>query len=192
MLTRFAPGLQEARCGLCTACGLKGGAMRFRANILTIPIARLMMRRAVKIAGRRPPDFVIGAREDPYLLRWWIVPRNRFFNVYVHNVLRDDDDRALHDHPWWSASLMLSGHLKEVLKGDDWRVLSQGDIVLRSARFAHRLAIWNHRGTGVWTLFITGPRVREWGFLCPKGWRHWRVFTATDGTGASIVGRGCD
>lgn len=41
------------------------------------------------------------------------------------------------------------------------------------------------------TLFITGPRVREWGFWCPKiGWRHWRVFTDPDNTGQ--IGRGCD
>lgn len=47
----------------------------------------------------RAPDFYIGGNANPYLLRWWVIPRNRFFNVYLHKFLRDDDDRALHDHP---------------------------------------------------------------------------------------------
>ncbi|MGE4307333.1 MAG: hypothetical protein AB7E24_25275 [Novosphingobium sp.] len=30
---------------------------------------------------QRSPDFVIG---DNYLRRWWVVPRNRFCNAYLH------------------------------------------------------------------------------------------------------------
>lgn len=60
----------------------------------------------------RKPDFVIGDLSNPYLLRWWVIPRNRFFNVYLHKFLRDDDDRALHDHPWWSMSIILSSTLR--------------------------------------------------------------------------------
>ena len=29
----------------------------------------------------------------------------------------------------------------------------------------------------------------EWGFHCPKGWVHWRDFTA--GKDGEIVGKGC-
>lgn len=29
-----------------------------------------------RIAERRPPDFIIGRVDDPYLLRWWVIPRN--------------------------------------------------------------------------------------------------------------------
>jgi hypothetical protein len=50
----------------------------------------------------RDPDFIIG--NPPYMLRWWLLPRNPTFNVYYHRILRDDDDRALHDHPWPSFS----------------------------------------------------------------------------------------
>ena len=31
-----------------------------------------------RVALERQPDFVIGTGEDPYLWRWWILPRNRF------------------------------------------------------------------------------------------------------------------
>lgn len=58
--------------------------------------------------------------------------------------------------------------------------------VFRTAKFAHRLELVQGP---VWTIFITGPRIREWGFYCPKGWRHWTVFT--DKTGNNI-GKGCD
>lgn len=39
------------------------------------------------------------------------------------------------------------------------------------------------------TLFITGPRIREWGFHCPKGWVHWKKFCAVDQPGQ--IGSGC-
>ena len=63
------------------------------------------------LSGR--PHKVIGG-PDPYLLRWHVIPRNRLLNVYVHKFLRSDDDRALHDHPWWFVSLILRGRYDEV------------------------------------------------------------------------------
>jgi hypothetical protein len=36
---------------------------------------------------------------------------------------------------------------------------------------------------------MTGPKVREWGFLCPNGWRHWTDFLDADNPGQP--GRGC-
>lgn len=153
-------------------------------------------------AIKRPPDFVIGGEDNAYLRRWWLIPRNRFFNIYLHHFLRDDDDRALHDHPWPSLSLMLRGLLFEIYRGGDGettRYVKPGDVVFRKASFAHRLELTNahrleaakqYRHLGAWTLFITGPRVREWGFHYPNGWRHWKDFTAAGDS--SKVGRGCD
>ena len=42
----------------------------------------------------RDPDMLIGPPDDPYMLRWWLIPRNPEFNVYYHRILHDDDDRA--------------------------------------------------------------------------------------------------
>src|SRR3546814_20880058 len=61
----------------------------------------------------RAPSFVIGGEDNPYLRRWYIIPRNRWFNVYLHEFLRDDDDRALHDHPWVNLSILLRGQYVE-------------------------------------------------------------------------------
>jgi len=142
----------------------------------------------------RKPDFIIGGAENPYLLRWWVIPRNRWFNVYLHKIVRDDDPRALHDHPWWSISIILKGGYLEWFSNPGespfdcvWR--SPGSVIFRRATDAHRLTLGH--GTGhCWSLFITGRKIREWGFHCPKGWRHWEEFCAPGDSGQ--VGRGCE
>lgn len=139
------------------------------------------------LAMDREPDIVIGGWENPYLIRWWLIPRNRFLNIYLHAFMRSDDDRALHDHPWANLSILLQGEYTEhSLKGQ--RIVRAGGCRLRlTGRFAHRIEL--HNGP-CWTLFITGPKYREWGFLCPQGWRHWREFTS--GTDGSLIGKGCE
>lgn len=57
--------------------------------------------------------------------------------------------------------------------------------VVRYGRFSER------REAACWTLFITGLKVREWGFYCPNGWRHWKLFCSNRGNN-STVGRGCE
>lgn len=141
----------------------------------------------------RPPDFTVGDPKNPYLLRWWVIPRNRWFNVYLHCFLRSDDDRALHDHPWCWASLMLEGAYVEhtiAAGGVHQRALiGAGSLRVHRAHFAHRLEVQPEHGE-CWTLFVTGPRVREWGFHCARGWVPWHVFTKPGKPGE--VGRGCD
>lgn len=64
-------------------------------------------------------DLYIGGRENPYLLRWHLVRKDRWpVNVYLHRMLRDDDDRALHDHPWWFVSIILWGGYIEIAPRD--------------------------------------------------------------------------
>lgn len=152
------------------------------------------------------PSFVIGNEERPNLLRWYLIPRNRWFNIYLHCFLRDDDDRALHDHPWPSLSLSLGcprshephtidalAELGEVYRARDGserlRWIGAGALVWRGPTFAHRMIV---PSPGTLTIFVTGPVMREWGFHCPQGWRHWKDFTAyATGGSAGQIGRGC-
>lgn len=136
------------------------------------------------LARRREPDQNIG---PGYLHRWHLLPRNPLFNIYLHRFLRSDDARALHDHPWMSLSYCLSGVLLEHLPGERNRYVRQGTWAWRWPRSAHRLDLTTPEA---WTLFVTGPRVREWGFYCPQGWRHWRDFCPPDDPNS--IGRGCD
>lgn len=145
------------------------------------------------IATKRPPDFIVGGKDNPYLLRWFVIPRNPVFNIYLHRFLRSDEDRALHDHPWASVSWILQGAYTEheVLYGGvktrDW--LIEGDIKFRaSGKFAHRVELTDGE---CWTLFVTGPRYRNWGFHCEKaGWVPWQKFVNVGDRGT--VGKGCD
>lgn len=154
-----------------------------------------LRKRLLGIGQRREPDFVIGGGDRPYLRRWWVIPRNPLLNVYLHQFLRDDDDRALHDHPWANCSILLQGLYTEhrIDAGGIHRfyLREQGHWYLRwSGRIAHRVMV-SHGPC--WTLFITGPAYREWGFHCPfKGWVHWKEFTAAQNGKPGEIGRGCE
>ena len=147
----------------------------------------------VKLVGwaervmQRQPDFVVSNDTGVYLQRWFVVPRNPLFNVYLHRFLGSDDDRALHDHPWASLSVFLSGWYLEFTSSGVRRRVA-GDLVLRGPWTAHRIAL--PLGAPAVTLFLTGPRVRTWGFHCPQGWRPWRDFVRPGAHGER--GRGCE
>lgn len=114
--------------------------------------------------------------------------------VYLHWFLRSDDDRALHDHPWASCSVILRGRYVEhtiAAGGIEGReVLEEGAVRVRwSGAFAHRVELLE--GESAWTLFLTGPQYRAWGFHCPKvGWIPWERFTSPARPGE--VGKGCE
>lgn len=141
----------------------------------------------------RKPSFVIGPDHDPYMRRWWLIPRNRFFNIYLHQVLRDDNDRGCHDHPWWNVSIILGVGYTEVCQeaalgpyeGGRWyyrvtrRERPRGSIIFRRATTAHRLECFRDKiGAPIptWSLFITGPNVRTWGFWTEAGWTDWKTY----------------
>lgn len=149
----------------------------------------------------RPPDVRIGEPGSYSLLRWWLTPRIWWLpKLYFHQMLRDDDDRALHDHPSFSLSLVLTDDLGEVYQTAPpdgpvrFRRFRKGQLVWRSASAGHRLTVT--KGRDAFTLFMFGPDIREWGFLCPQGWRKWRDYAKPmndDGGGyqSGRVGRGC-
>ncbi len=186
------------------------------------------------VAARRAPDLVVGAESagGPYLERWYLTPWRpwqtvmraraeanstrawRFAawaagllpNLYLHHFLRDDDDRALHDHPSCAASLMLDGSYIEhtIDKGGIHRRCEfwAGALRFLPTRHTHRIELPTAKrwvaGTGVvrssipcWTLFLMGPNVRAWGFHCPeRGWVPWKQFTQAGKPGE--IGPGCD
>lgn len=109
------------------------------------------------IEGRKP-DYVIG---ENYLKRWWIIPRNPFFNIYYHHFRLSDDDRAMHDHMYLNFSILLEGeYIEHTITGKYHRVA--GDIKFRLPHTLHRIEV--PKDKYCWTLFVTGPRIRQWGF----------------------------
>lgn len=198
-----------------------------------------------RVAITREPDFIVGADSPggPYLRRWYLTPwrrlqtrlreraqasptrRNRTAasvigwmpNLYLHQFLRDDDDRALHDHPSWAASFILEGcYIEHTIAAGgihSLNVFRAGSLRFLPTRHAHRIELdhalflkgnaydenGDYLGTDYrrgpklpcWTLFLFGPTVRNWGFHCPdSGWIPWQQFTAVNKPGE--VGPGCD
>lgn len=127
---------------------------------------------------RIPPDKTVPA----YMHRWWRIARNAYMNVYYHLVLRSDDDRALHDHPWWNFSIVLEGGYYEHMidAGGVHRRTWYGPGSVRFRRagtIAHRLELATtidgydvEHEMPVTTIFITGPVLRRWGFHAEQGW----------------------
>lgn len=201
--------------------------------------AALFAHLTATVATRRAPDFIVGA-DNPagaYLHRWYLTPWRAWYrdvpedqrtrwqrfavrvsrclpNLYLHEFLRDDDDRALHDHPSWAASFILHGSYTEhtiAAGGIHHRErITAGRLRFLTTRHAHRIELmpaWlccddfddacekfgaDPVAKGpCWTLFLFGPTVRHWGFHCPqRGWVHWAAFTAAGNPGET--GPGCD
>lgn len=155
------------------------------------------------LSGR--PHQIIGSVDNPFLHRWYVIPPNPWVKVYVHKFIRSDDDRALHDHPWSFVSLILRGGYVEISEGVEGRTLAlcrtsildmrspfwRRCIAFRSATYRHRVVLpWERTDGGYreqpcWTLIVTGPHQRTWGFWCPgSNWRSpkrfvpWREFGA--------------
>lgn len=166
----------------------------------------------------RLPDEIIGhnarwrsVRADgppvsrPFLLRWYVLPKNRFLNIYLHQFIRDDEDRALHDHPWFNLSVLLAGqYIEHTIEGGGVhvrKVYTAGALKVRTPWSAHRVELtkdWPMRRpydgpysvapnlpgwvqysakSPSWSLFVTGPKQHSWGFHCPEtGWRSSHLF----------------
>ena len=125
----------------------------------------------------KPHDQVIyNGVGKPYLHRWKAIRIYGIFNVYIHKFVDDDEKRALHDHPWPSFSLIVQGTMYEHTK-DDMEILVEGDTKYRPAKFTHRLEIEAYSSDDFpITIFITGPKIRAWGFHTEDGWVQWDKF----------------
>ncbi len=126
-----------------------------------------------------------------YLNRWgW---RCRFGAVLLHRMDAPDPGEDLHDHPWAFVSIVLAGgYIEERAATRDATTYARIAVeyldtpLMRGARRGfeeerRRFSVRRmrldecHRITRLlraptWTLVITGPRRRRWGFYLPDGW----------------------
>ena len=85
-----------------------------------------------------------------YMHRWHLYRKSNSYNLYLHRYDGSDDDRALHDHPWRSISILLWGKLYEVTEAGEKRICLWLPKY-RSAELAHRIVL---KGEHAYTLFF--------------------------------------
>ena len=124
---------------------------------------------------------VIMDREDnePYLERYYIFLKDRTwfpFNLFVHKFLKSDPD-VVHDHPWCYCTIILKGGYwewrpimnnvgRQTGERVEWK--GAGEIRFGHSTDLHRIEL--EPGVTPWTLFIPGPKIRDWGFLKNNRW----------------------
>ena len=122
---------------------------------------------------------------EPYLERYYLFlrERNRFpFNVFLHKFLKSDPD-DVHDHPWPYATLILKGGYWEWIPHFDtvgrkigeyqvWR--GPGHFRVSKANSFHRIEL--DPDITAWTLFMPGPKQRDWGFMVKNKWVQWEQY----------------
>jgi hypothetical protein len=138
---------------------------------LLMRIAHFLWRKLRPKQKENPYYFVIeNAMGDPYLVRYKLFRCPRF-KIFLHHILRSDEDPELHCHPWTFVSIILWRGYFEILR-DGARMVRPGSIVRHRATDAHRLILEKP----AWTLvFVTGKK-RVWGFHGPNGWTPYSDF----------------
>lgn len=123
--------------------------------------------------------------DEPYLERYYLLFRERDtfpFNVFLHRFLKSDPD-DVHDHPWPYFTIILRGGYwewtpqfnSEGLKiGEVARWCGAGSFRFRPATSYHRIEL--DPGVDCWTLFMPGPKQRDWGFLVKNVWVQWEQY----------------
>jgi hypothetical protein len=145
------------------------------------------------------PKTTINVNGIPYLTRCYLLGKDwRWGNVYLHHFHSSDQGDELHSHPWsWGLSLVLAGGYFEERSRNPghWsaggrhpeapdgmtmestvpiekRDIKPGRLNLIKVTDFHRVDLKDEK-RGAWTLFFTGPRSTDWGFLN----RHTSEFT---------------
>lgn len=137
----------------------------------------------------RKPDLIIGPPDKPYLNRWDLL-KIFGWQIALHQMLTDDDSRALHDHPSFNISIILRGGYVEYTEKHPeglWRW--PGEVIFRRASTLHRLELMRPNRPS-WSIWIRGPKQREWGFQCADRWVPWYAFVDFNDPGQ--IGKGCD
>lgn len=132
------------------------------------------------------------AGENAYLVRWSIdLPLG--WSLKLHQILRPDEDRCSHDHPWWMLRIILWGgyweewsdespdvddrlRIKGLSHRKPWRPWAPWRVYFCGSYFRHRIT--ELPAGQSWTLALCGPSSGSWGFYTSEGWIFWKRFVS--------------
>lgn len=148
---------------------------------------------STKVKGKRSPNWAIWKRMTipcldgtDYLVRLRII-QTPWFAVYLHDIHKDDGDRAPHNHPWPFLSLVVRGYYVERVYPDPIGRPEHYILKTHTAHFVHRMGTGAaHRivdaSPGLRTLIVTGPRRASWGFFEHGEYTDWADYERQIGT----------
>jgi len=123
--------------------------------------------------------YQITQNQRPYLDRLRLVG-TPWFGVMLHRIHTPDQDHDPHDHPWWFASLVLSGRYWERVWDNPANrsvsyVRNRSRFSLRTVQLSQAHRITDVEGV-LWTLVVTGPRHESWRFWTEDGPVDWHDY----------------
>lgn len=165
--------------------------------------------RLIRRAKKTPYTHIADDYGDVYMYRYWMFnayPEDELLrtkrswirgllpSVRLHRIVRKDQDRHLHNHPWNARTLILAGGYTEVRKERDDEymefmrpmgsllrtrlgTMNAGQTSLIRHDDFHRIDRV-HAG-GCWTLFITWGYSQGWGFDVDGVTVPWREYLAS-------------
>lgn len=113
------------------------------------------------------------SKEDVVHFRRWRIIQTPWFGIYLHHILKSDEEKHMHDHPWDFASLILWNGYEENTPVGMHRV-SFWHLNVHDAEDLHKITLFNGKPT--WSLFFVGQRRREFGFATEDGWVHNKTY----------------
>jgi hypothetical protein len=125
--------------------------------------------------------FEIVKRGRPYLDRVRLV-QTPLGSLYLHRIHSPDMDEYPHDHPWWFASVVLSGRYTESVYANPSDLGSAKTRNRRCGSVRHLPRHKAHKITEVggklYTLVLAGPHHQSWRYWTHEGPVDWRTVAA--------------
>lgn len=113
---------------------------------------------------------IVNCEKQGYLHRWYIIKTN-LLGIFIHQFIRSDEDRAVHDHPWNFIVIPLYRGYNEYSDKGKRRVYPILGTRFRFATYKHRVDLIDNKSA--WSLFIRFKKVRDWGFWPSEGFTLW-------------------
>jgi len=107
------------------------------------------------------PHKEIGWQDIGEVFYRYTLLKTRWFNLYLHQLDAPQwHPVGCHDHPWWFWTMILKGGYDEKIGTEITRRLP-GDLLYRKSTHSHDVVTPYGRS---WSLVLTGPKSRDWGF----------------------------
>lgn len=111
------------------------------------------------------------SRKGALHFRRWAILETPWFNIYLHHLLKSDEDKDFHDHGWPFTSIILKGgYIEHSPTGS--RTYTVGRIIEHAASDPHKIELLEP----TWTLVFTGKHRGFWGYHTPEGWVHHKIY----------------